>query len=270
MKWRPETPGEELFLTIRDRALPSLPRLEGVWADLDETLNEIGGAQGFGLYVRGACAVTALRRLLCFWSERVQQTANENMHVKIVSKFVHSDLFPGLSESVVTTLSRQVLKARSASNRPISPSVRKLVLGHSKFFECYLCGARLAIDAPEENPAFMTLEHLWPASAGGDSVSENLLPACKYCQIAKDDSVSWEWLNAHNVVLSAAPTGDALKSVRRAVKIARHYLRVAQLCDGRVSLREGFLKAGPMNEDLSAPSTTLPVTFFDLRTHAIE
>lgn len=126
----------------------------------------------------------------------------------------------------------------------------------------------LDLSARDGDPAQFTLEHLWPSSLGGDSEEENLLPACIYCQNKKADGMSWEWPNLHNVVLSPLPSASALASVGREIKIARHYFEAMQLCDTEnMTLKEAFLKLGPMN-DLAHVSTDEPVTFFHLKTTA--
>ena len=57
------------------------------------------------------------------------------------------------------------------------------------------------------------------------------------------------------------------KGVGLKVRYARHYLQVLRLCDAEgLTLKESFLKLGPMNATLRHRATRLPVTFFDLET----
>jgi hypothetical protein len=102
---------------------------------------------------------------------------------------------------------------------------------------------------------------------GGDSVEENLLPACKRCQNVTKDAMSWEWLNIHNIVLPASPSVDALDSVSQRVRYARHYFEALRSTETQhLSLKEAFLRLGAMKSPITHVRTGLPLTFFDLQT----
>jgi 5-methylcytosine-specific restriction endonuclease McrA len=51
---------------------------------------------------------------------------------------------------------------------------------------CYYCGRRVS---PEE----LTMDHRIPLSKGGLSTKENIVPACKDCNIKKKSLSPWEW-----------------------------------------------------------------------------
>jgi hypothetical protein len=266
MKWTTRTAGEDLFLTIRNSVLPSLSAMEPLWAEFHELISSVSGSQRFSFYLRGTMAITALRRLLRFWAD-VAPDIGESMRVKTVSKFVNEEVFPGIERAVSARLARLVIDAVSKSNRPITPATRRKVLAENTSQRCYLCSFVLSTTAKEEAADYLTLEHLWPASAGGDSVPENLLPACKRCQNDKADAISWEWFNVHNLVLPSQPSQGAFKSVPRSARIARHYFGVMELCERENhSLKTGFIRLGAMQANLSCSSTGLPITFFDLCT----
>lgn len=267
MKWEAATPGEELFLAIRDQALPSLSVMESCWDDLNDVFLGASGSHQFANYLRGAVSVVAMKRLLQFWAGARQTVIAPDQQVRVVSDFISHEVFTGLDRAIRMRVARLVIEALRCSYREVTPRARRRLLNGTTAVTCYLCGAALdATVSDQTDDRLLTFEHLWPKSAGGDNIDENLLPACRHCQNAKADALSWEWLNVHNLILAAAPSADAFRSVPRGAKIARRYLHVMQLCEeSRLSLKEGFLRAGPWSGQLTARRTGHPVTFFDLR-----
>lgn len=267
MKWIAKTSGEELFLAIRDIAIPSMSAMEASWNELQEFLASVSGNSRYSLYFRGAMAITAMRRLLRFWADVESFVGSEGQRIRVVSDFMREEVFPGLERFVTTRLARLVIEATAVTGRPISAAMRRRVLQGKTTANCYLCGFALTSAVSMTDANFLTLEHLWPSSAGGDSIDDNLLPACIRCQDDKADALSWEWLNVHNLVLPSEPSARALTSVPRPSRVARHYLQVMELCEERkYTLKRGFIVAGPMSGTLTCSPTGSPITFFDLRT----
>jgi 5-methylcytosine-specific restriction endonuclease McrA len=262
------TAGERLFALIRKDVLADTA-VKGVpWSDMEAYVEEVGGRWEFGAYVRGAISIHSMRRLLRYWGDERDLVASESQYVRRVTSFIRAEVFPGLGEHLAQRLARAVIEADRASNRKISPSVKKGVLGRNRQPTCYLCPQALDVAAPEGDPKHLTLEHLWPTSIGGDSIEANLLPACQKCQDVTKDSASWEWLNIHNFVLPADASGEALKAIHRKARFARHYFHALQLGDAHnLTLKEAFVKAGPMKATLTHVNTGLPLTFFDLQTN---
>lgn len=260
------TSGERLFAVVRDEVLPARAQFGPAWQSLRETLDNIGGSPGLHDYFTGAAAVIALRRMVQLWRHDVDTTPRvENARVRAASKLLTEAIFPGLDSQLAGKVARQLVEAVENSNRDISKATRSRVLAVSSSHRCYICNWPLSKTAKEKDPGFLTLEHLWPKSLGGDSVEENLLPACKRCQDAKADGISWEWVNVHNWVLPPSPSSEALKSIPWSVRIARHHSLILEVSRAeRKSLKTSALQLGPFN-NLFCESDDSPVTFFDLR-----
>jgi hypothetical protein len=157
--------------------------------------------------------------------------------------------------------------AEVASHKDVGRSVRSAVLGGRGQLSCYLCAELLDRRAPEGSPAFATMEHLWPRSLGGDSLEDNLLAACAVCQKVTQDTVSWEWLNAHNFVLPPSPSEDAVNSIGSKARWARHSLHAVDLAERHgLTLKQALLRLGPIKKPVTWVQTNLPVTFFDIQT----
>lgn len=262
------TSGERLFLFIKNEILPSIGSGEQNWKNAEAMISQLGGRPEFGLYFLGAMSVYTTRKLLRFWSVEKGLTSNESQYVKIIARFSKRELFPRLDDGLSQKLARYVINAESVSGKSISKNLRNSLLKNNKNYKCYLCGTQL--DATEKNEKglrFITLEHLWPKSIGGDTVEGNLLPACNKCQETTKDTLSWEWLNVHNIVLPKTPSEDALRSINHKERYARHFM-VAMTCadQNNCSLKEAFLKIGPLRTDIKHNNTGAPITFFDLLT----
>ncbi|REE06556.1 hypothetical protein B0G71_8235 [Paraburkholderia sp. BL27I4N3] len=261
------TAGEALFYLIRDEILDVTGTAHAKWINLTKFFEHVGGDVKYAHYVKGAVAIHSVRRLLRFWEEEKPLTGSEALYVAKVTGFIKLEVFPGLDSSLVGRLARAVIRAEAASFKPIKPKVKTRVLGERGQISCYLCARELDPSAAKDNAAHLTFEHLWPTSIGGDSVEENLLPACTRCQLVTKDTASWEWINLQNFVLPKEPSIEALKAVPHSVRFARHYLYVADQANrSEMSLKEAFLRVGPMSKKLGNLKTGLPVTFFDLTT----
>ena len=261
------TAGERLYFLIRDEVLDKIGDGAIRWHNLGPLFEDLSGGLHFQMYIKGAAAIHATRRALRFWEDERPMVPEESQHVRKVAGFIRRDLFPSIGEDSSRRMARAIVEAERASNRPISPSCRAAVLKEVKRHPCYLCGHQLDPKAPEGSRDFLTLEHLWPTSMGGDSIEDNLLPACHMCQHHSQDALSWEWPNIHNLVLPSSPSDRALESVSRRLRYARHYLEALTATDDQhVSLKQAFLRLGPIKLPISYVNTGLPLTFFDLQT----
>jgi hypothetical protein len=261
------TAGERLYFLLRDEVLDLTGDGAMRWTNIGSLLESVSGGPNFSAYIKGATAIHAMRRLLRFWEDERPEIPDESQHVRKVATFIRGEMFPSIGEEQSRKIARAVVMAERASKRPINSSSRAAVLKETRRHLCYLCGLQLDPRAAEGSPEVLALEHLWPTSMGGDSIEANLLPACSRCQHDTQDALSWEWLNIHNLVLPTSPSVRALESVSRRVRYARHYLEALTATEEEhLSLKEAFLRLGPIKADISYIKTGLPLTFFDLQT----
>ena len=267
MSMKPKTQGERLFLLLRDELLEASGHGHVKWSSLTSLFEQVGGRPEFGEYLRGAASIHVMRRLLRFWEAERLVTNQEAHYVKKVGAFIRDEVLSGLGNDDVFRLARAVVAAERSSNQPIPPGVRSRIVNGRNQISCYLCPEILSPTATRGQPGFFTLEHLWPQSVGGDSVEDNLLPACSRCQETTKDTMSWEWLNIQNIVLPADASAGAIASVSRKGHFARHFLQAMRVAtDRRISLKEAFNSIGPMKNPVTSVPTGRPITFFDLET----
>lgn len=260
------TSGEKLFLLVRDEILDQTGDGAVRWANVGSLLQSLSGGNNFTSYLKGAAAIHATRRLLRYWEGERPNVPNASSHVRLVTNFIRREVFPSIGTSLASQLARAVTAAERASNRPVNSGVRTLVLGNKVMCTCYLCGRKLNPKAGDDSEEFLTLEHLWPTSVGGDSIAENLIPSCRGCQHQTQDAMSWEWLNIHNLMLPSSPSEKALRSMPRSVRYARHYFEALRLSDlQHLTLKEAFVGIGPITASLTYVSTGLPINFLILK-----
>ncbi len=246
------TDGERLFALIQNEILESIGNQYIRWSTIGILFDSVGQTNNFVSYMRGAVTVHSVRRLLRYWAEERQNILDESTYVRKVRAFIKEEVFSGLSDDLTTKLARTVIEAERVSFKDISRQVRKNVLLENKTHHCYLCHCDLDPKALKDDPEYLTLEHLWPTSIGGNSIEENLLPACKNCQDDTKDTMSWEWLNVHNFVLPPSPSENALRSISRKEKVARHFQHAFDVCrKDDLSLKEAFWPS-PSSTDTSA------------------
>lgn len=221
----------------------------------------------FADYVVGAAVIHTVRATLKYIDYLYGLGgANTNYQKKLIEYWSFETNIE-FDKEELNRLARMALEAYNFSGKKIPQSVRRIIKNKFKDPECYLCG--LALDweqSDEKSSDFATLEHLWPCSLGGDSEVENLLPACIYCQNAKKDGPSWEWLDIQNFVLSVRPSKDTIISVKREAKIAAHCFAASKLAESkRIILRDAFIQCGNYNETVFFPeNSNIPITFFAL------
>jgi hypothetical protein len=267
MAIKQKTKGERLFLLLRDELLVTIGNGHQNWSNFQSLLNQVSGNEEFGNYLRGATAIQLMRRLLRHWKDERPQIAQEPQFVGSVVKHIREEGLPGLSDADTSKLARAVIEAEQSSRQTINLSTRRAIVNGKILIPCYLCSSMLSPSAPQDSNDHLTLEHLWPQSIGGDSIEDNLLPACKKCQIITKDTISWEWLNIHNMVLPAEPSSQALEALSKNKKFcfAKHYHEAFNFANtNNISLKEALLRIGPMKTQMAAGFTGNPVTFFDL------
>jgi hypothetical protein len=166
-------------------------------------------------------------------------------------------------------ISRLTRDALINSRHSISTRLRTKLLnsGRNNREGCYLCGIALNYDlGPTEKDWDVTLDHLWPQSYGGDSVEENILPACRLCNTKKkQDYASWAACNVHTLIIGVNPSADALKSVGRHFQFALYNRSVTQYAnEKKISLKRAYQKIGPWKSVACAIEQNDVGDFFNL------
>lgn len=138
-------------------------------------------------------------------------------------------------------LANLVIDAYKATKKDITPTVRKQFKKRPD--KCYICGS--LIDDTSGATHKYELEHIWPQSYGGDSIVENLLPSCCYCNKDKSHMLLWQNADVSSFVLTPMAELNELQSIHKPVRIARHRRLIFEhACKQKVSLKNAALAVG--------------------------
>lgn len=118
---------------------------------------------------------------------------------------------------------------------------------------CFLCGEELIIARNEQIAALSDenqkrvyeVEHVWPRSYGGNSILENLLPACHECNNRKGNYASWGMVDVQALILEPNPPPEQLQRIsgqRRFALLSRSALELAD--QENLTLKEAFRQLG--------------------------
>ena len=172
-------------------------------------------------------------------------------------------------------ISRLLKDALICSRHSISTRLRQGMLnwsrGHHNF--CYLCGKELNFNLTQnENDSDITLDHLWPQAYGGDSIEENILPACRDCNSRKKrDYASWAGCNVHTLMVGVDPSEGAIMSIGLQFQYAL-YNRAATAYANRkkISLKESYITLGPWKSEICVLDADDVGDFFNLSNYNTE
>lgn len=159
----------------------------------------------------------------------------------------------------------------SAEQMPKEPSsfMKQFVIQNGPK-ACYSCGRLFGAiyeDGPAPDGLKATADHIWPRALGGDTIEENLLPACPSCNSAKGHIAAWQMAWVQPVVFADVDEINGLKSLQREVKMALH-VRAAMTYaqENGSTLRDAFLAIGP-REPPKRIDAEQGYDFFNLRVH---
>jgi 5-methylcytosine-specific restriction endonuclease McrA len=166
-------------------------------------------------------------------------------------------------------LIEEVLTSAEQMPKEPSPGLKRLVIQNGPH-SCYSCGRLFGAiydDAPEPDGLIATADHIWPRALGGDTIAENLLPACPSCNGAKGHIASWQMAWIQPVVFADVDEANGLRSLQRELKMALH-VRAAMTYaqENGSTLRDALLAIGPREPPVRIDADQ-GYDFFNLRVH---
>jgi len=242
--FRAVTTGEHLFKFVVNDVCQTTSLLE----IQSIRILAFGGRSDFlAEYFLGASAMNILARCIKK-SERIRSIEDEADHHPRMVRYIQQSLgMAKQDDELVDKLARLSLQAAGDSKRPIKDNVKRIVRNGRSELPCYLCGALCQLQPLDPKEA-IEYEHIWPASFGGSSSVDNLLPACWACNRAKDDMLLWHTGHLFSFVLKPDPSQEELKSISRREKIAAQFRKIFnQACTDRIDLKAAAQTIGPVD-----------------------
>lgn len=173
----------------------------------------------------------------------------------------YDDDFGSLIDEVLTS-------AEQIPKEP-SPSLKRSVIRNGSK-SCYSCGrlfGSICPDGPTPEGLQATADHLWPRALGGDTILDNLLPACGSCNSSKGHLAAWQMAWIQPVVFAECDEESGLSALQRDLKMALHMrAAMAYARANGTKLRDAFLAIGP-REAPSRCDDDQGFDFFNLRVH---
>ena len=261
--FRPATPGEFLLQFLSETVLGAGGIL------MPESLswsNAIGGrGQVLQDFVIGIAALNLTARLIKK-AQRTLELDDSSLHHDEMVRFFQQTLgLVDYSDDTLNELARQCIYAAKASKRPISTATKRKVRAGKVEVECYLCGS-MCIHKSVDSSAAIYYEHLWPSSYGGDSIEDNLLPSCCYCNNAKEDMLLWQTGAVFSFVLRPNPSKDERTRIKRREKVARRMQDILETANqDQCTLKAAAIKIGPAKfENIVAIDVEDAIDYFNL------
>jgi len=208
----------------------------------------------FGTYLEGSMIAFAFKRIMKashgIFRDKTVDRAICNARLTATLR----EWFGWLDKEDLAVLVRDAARAHDASDNPIPNSIETDIWYKRRIHKCCFCGKALTADSDsivrDAQGSKATLEHVWPASLGGDSISNNLAPACGRCNNGKSDLFTWEQGNVHDFIYPIDfHLSDFLPRLPLAQKILLQRRAVVTLAQReKISLKQALLRVGPFGE----------------------
>lgn len=232
-----------------------------------------GRGEQFGEYLEGAVLAFSFKRIMKAASGIFQ---GGKVDVDVGSRRLNSLLrswFDWLSKEELATLMRDSIRASEASYKTIPNSIKEEIFFSRSIHDCCFCGVRMSPDSEgvfrDNRGAKATLEHIWPSSLGGDSIVENLVPACGVCNTEKADIFVWEQGLVHDFIypvdFNSSDFFDRVPIYERLLLQRRAVMFVAQR--DKLTLKEALRRVGPYGA-MEAIDQSDTWDFFNIQNHS--
>ena len=266
---KPSTAGERLFQRIGTYGLKDLaPNRLGQQRFVRLT----GRGVSFGSYLEGSMIAFTFKRVMKATHGIFRDKSSDPAVCNARLTAILRDWFGWLDKEALAVLVRDAVRAEGASNHPIPKRLETDIWHTRRVHKCCFCGKGLTADTHsvvrDVDGTKATLEHVWPTSLGGDSIAENLVPACGNCNKEKRDLFTWEQGSIHDFIypidfhlsefLPRLPVTQRILLQRRAV------ITLAQR--ERITLKQALLRVGPYG-DIKALDASDTWDFFNTQNH---
>ncbi|WP_082729098.1 HNH endonuclease [Burkholderia sp. LA-2-3-30-S1-D2] len=115
--------------------------------------------------------------------------------------------------------------------------------------QCYLCGVSLTKKKNARDQC--TVEHIWPLSLGGETVEENIIPACKDCNDKRSNTITWAWGPVQSTFHTRSGNANPPGQLKLSLAIARLMLAASANERRPITLKDAAKKIRPVLPDLN-------------------
>lgn len=257
------TDGEKLCDLLNHKHLEG-----GAWVELAALLRRTGRDSHLVEFFRELAAVNTTGRIVVAGRSLSEQyefggpvfDGLFREHLRSVLGFTNRDV-----DEVFRFSRRAVAAALESPTKGLQRQLRNWAeVRHS---HCYMCNVPMDFEETESHTSF-TLEHVWPRAYGGNSIAENLMPACSACNSNKKRHfATWAMPAVQSLLLGLSPTPQRLDEIDGSFKFALHYRAAHRFAIlNHCSRKNAFLKIGPWT-DIRLRDDDDVADFFNLENH---
>jgi hypothetical protein len=282
--WAPSTAGERLahFLAGNVESVSGLELRQG------RQISSVPRGRAFGEFLEGCVVLHLFGRLIQVAKHlRMSHLDSPEKATARLEAFAIEIL--GISRGSCLNFDSLALlaleAAESSSKASATPNrgIKRAVLEKCRsVFFCYSCGTQLNPTAKEfledptrsesrvRNDEYLTYDHLWPHSLGGDSIETNILPACHFCNNAKQHIASWELALIQSVLPKVEFGSTELDGdyITREIKLALHMRAALSYArTNGTSLKDAYIAIGPRSKTILILDPEDTPDFFNLCSH---
>jgi hypothetical protein len=260
-----ETSGEYLAGYLLDRHLTDDGRS---WTSVGMTLLRCGQSADWLQAMREMTVLHLLHRLIMAGTVIARRYREQAILVERETKqAILEHMVVGWED--VSALFARLEPAIRAASSSVPEGVRASLTeaARTSHAVCYMCGTQL--EFIERGFRSFTLDHVWPQAFGGDSVEENLLPACRSCNECKANVAAWSLYPIQAMVHGFQMTDEDLSFLSKEMRLAVHARAVREHArSADISLRDSYLHLGP--QGVPTPrNESLAVDVFNLAFSAL-
>lgn len=238
--YNPQTSGEALYHFFRTWLVQGIPSdLLDQWLSRIEYFGE-----NWSEFIEQLIAVWLTGRSVAMG--RSLKTLHEDSYQQQLRSFFKEHL--AVTKQDMRDLVRLTATAVDAAEKNLSQGLKNQFKQWARNHQtrCYMCRTDLDFESVNAPNSF-TREHIWPQSYGGDSILENLLPACGKCNAERKSSfATWATTSIQSALLRMHPSDEDWKNLKGYHFFAlHHYAGQRYAIENRLSLKEAFLRIGP-------------------------
>jgi len=258
-RYRAGSAGERLCQHVHEQ----LHDDEKAWRYLENVVRPVGDSKSLSAYYKFHAAVFLSCKLIS-----AGKSVSQFDEVNIPTLAAILDRYPlgGLNSG--NRLLRFLADAVAKSDRPISSGISREMraFARAKHPRCYICGVPLDF-SDATSRAYFTLDHLWPSCYGGDSVPENLLPACCDCNTKKANFAAWVSTDVHSLFLGINPDQNHLDQMQFSHRYSLFSRAAFSLAINRErTIKDAYLELGPW-VNARVEDTALATDMFNIVSH---
>lgn len=234
------TKGEGVYRFVRDQL-----NLEGPLLSTTDWMAQFDQSDLWSNYVEEFMSLNLTGRLIGCGRTLKKKYSNSTVfrteYIALLSEHL------SMNKDDCNRLFRLASSAVEASLENISNGTRNALTTWAKANHsyCYLCGRTLEFRQTESQAEF-TIDHIWPREFGGDSIVDNLLPACKKCNSShKMNYPSWAMTNIQSLLVGLEPSENSLNRVTGSSRYAIHHRIVQKVAvEKQITLKAAYLSVG--------------------------